>query len=155
MISLAFMTSRNSILRSPIMAASLLVLLALAGTALVRVTGSGMDKMPLAPITASHELRFEDGKDGSILIYEAKHNKLIDSAAPGTSNFLRGTLRGLARERKRIGVDSGPPFRLVAHTDGRLMLEDPSTGRYVDLGSFGNTNRETFVRLLAIANAAG
>ena len=145
----------KSILRSPIAAASLLVVLALVGTTVVRLTGSGMDITPLAAATITHELRFEDGADGSILIYEAKHNKLIDSAAPGTNNFLRGTLRGLARERKRIGVDSGPPFRLVARADGRLMLEDPSTGRYVDLGSFGSTNRETFVRLLAIANAAG
>jgi putative photosynthetic complex assembly protein len=149
------LTSKKSFLRSPIMAASLLVMLAISGTAVVRLTGSGVDKMAVAAATVTHELRFEDGTDGSILIYDAKQNKLIDSAAPGTNNFLRGTLRGLARERKRIGVDNKPAFRLTAHSDGRLMLEDPTTGRYVDLGSFGNTNRETFVRLLAIANAAG
>lgn len=148
------LTRKNSFLRSPIMAASLLVVLAITGTAVVRLTGSGVDKTPVATAAVTHELRFEDGADGSILIYDAKHNKLIDSAAPGTNNFLRGTLRGLARERKRVGVDNRPPFRLIARADGRLMLEDPSTGRYVDLGSFGNTNRETFVRLLAIATAA-
>lgn len=145
--------SKSSFFRSPLAGASLLVMLAIAGTAVVRLTGS-TDKAPVAAIAVMHELRFEDGADGSILIYEAKHNKLIDRAAPGENNFLRGTLRGLARERKRIGVDSKPPFKLISRADGRLMLEDPSTGRYVDLGSFGNTNRETFVRLLAIANAA-
>jgi putative photosynthetic complex assembly protein len=146
--------SKSSFFRSPIAGASLLVVLAIAGTAVVRLTGSGIEKAPITAAAVMHELRFEDGADGSILIYEAKHNKLIDRAAPGQNNFLRGTLRGLARERKRIGVDSKPPFRLVSRADGRLMLEDPSTGRYVDLGSFGNTNRETFVRLLAIADAA-
>lgn len=145
--------SKSSFFRSPIAGASLLVMLAIAGTAVVRLTDS-VDKAPVAAIAVMHELRFEDGADGSILIYEAKHNKLIDRAAPGENNFLRGTLRGLARERKRIGIDSKPPFKLISRADGRLMLEDPSTGRYVDLGSFGNTNRETFVRLLAIANAA-
>jgi putative photosynthetic complex assembly protein len=145
--------SKSSFFRSPIAGASLLVMLAITGTAVVRLTGS-VDKAPVAAVAVMHELRFEDGADGSILIYDAKHNKLIDRAAPGENNFLRGTLRGLARERKRIGVDSKPPFRLISRADGRLMLEDPSTGRYVDLGSFGNTNRETFVRLLAIADAA-
>ena len=148
------LTGKNSFLRSPIVAAFLLVMLAITGTAVVRLTGSGVDKTPVAMAAVTHELRFEDGPDGSILIYDARQNKLIDSAAPGTNNFLRGTLRGLARERKRVGVDNRPPFRLIARADGRLMLEDPSTGRYVDLGSFGNTNRETFVRLLAIADAA-
>ncbi len=145
--------SKSSFFRSPLAGASLLVMLAIAGTAVVRLTGS-VDKAPIAAVAVMHELRFEDGADGSILIYEAKLNKLIDRAAPGENNFLRGTLRGLARERKRIGVDSKPPFKLISRADGRLMLEDPSTGRYVDLGSFGNTNRETFVRLLAIADAA-
>lgn len=145
---------KSSFFRSPIAGASLLVILAIAGTTMVRLTSSGIDKAPVAAVAVMHELRFEDGADGSILIYEAKLNKLIDRAEPGENNFLRGTLRGLARERKRIGVDSKPPFKLIARADGRLMLEDPSTGRYVDLGSFGNTNRETFVRLLAIADAA-
>jgi putative photosynthetic complex assembly protein len=146
--------SKSSFFRSPIAGASLLVMLAVAGTAVVRLTGSGIEKTPVAAVAVMHELRFEDGADGSILIYDAQHNKLIDRAAPGENNFLRGTLRGLARERKRIGVDSKPPFKLISRADGRLMLEDPSTGRYVDLGSFGTTNRETFVRLLAIADAA-
>jgi putative photosynthetic complex assembly protein len=119
--------SKSSFFRSPIAGASLLVMLAIAGTTVVRLTGS-VDKAPVAAVAVMHELRFEDGADGSILIYEAKHNKLIDRAAPGENNFLRGTLRGLARERKRIGVDSKPPFRLVSRADGRLMLEDPSTG---------------------------
>lgn len=145
---------KNSFFRSPVAGASLLVILAITGTAVVRLTGAGVEKAPISAAAVMHELRFEDGADGSILIYEAKHNKLIDRAAPGENNFLRGTLRGLARERKRIGVDSKPPFRLISRADGRLMLEDPSTGRYVDLGSFGNTNRETFVRLLAIADSA-
>ncbi len=43
------------------------------------------------------------------------------------------------------------PFRLSAWSDGRLTLEDPATGRAVDLEAFGPTNEATFVRLLPIS----
>jgi hypothetical protein len=32
----------------------------------------------------------------------------------GEQGFLRGTLRGLARERLRRGIGSGPVFQLMA-----------------------------------------
>jgi putative photosynthetic complex assembly protein len=68
--------------------------------------------------------------------------------APGTNGFLRGTLRGLARERKREGLDGTVPFRLSQTRAGHLLLTDPATGRFVDLGSFGPTNAAVFARLL-------
>jgi hypothetical protein len=33
--------------------------------------------------------------------------------------------------------------------DGALTLKDPSTGRILELGSFGHTNRAAFAQLLA------
>ena len=69
---------------------------------------------------------------------------------PGSNGFLRATLRGLARERKRH--EGGPeiPFRLTAWSNGRLTLADPATGRTVDLAAFGPTNAEVFGRLLTL-----
>ena len=66
----------------------------------------------------------------------------------GANGFLRGTLRGLARERKRQGVGAEQPFRLIGRADGRLTLEDPATGRRVDLESFGPTNAAVFAQML-------
>ena len=61
--------------------------------------------------------------------------------APGTNGFLRGVLRGLARERKLERSAIEPPFRLTRWADGRLSLEDPATGRRIDdLEAFGPTN---------------
>ena len=47
----------------------------------------------------------------------------------GQSGFVRGTLRGLARERKRMGLGAEQPFVLMGRADGRLTLKDPATGR--------------------------
>jgi hypothetical protein len=37
---------------------------------------------------------------------------------------------------------------LIAREDGRLTLADPSTGRMIDLESFGLVNAQHFARLL-------
>ena len=97
------------------------------------------------------QLRFEDRPDGSIAVIDYKTGKQID-AVQGEAGFVRGTLRGLAQERKRRGLDSGPPFELIYRADGRLTLSDTATGRLVDLESFGPTNACTFFKLLNESN---
>jgi putative photosynthetic complex assembly protein len=97
------------------------------------------------------QLRFEDRPDGSIAIIDYKTGKQIDTVQ-GEAGFVRGTLRGLAQERKRRGLDSGPPFELIYRADGRLTLSDTATGRLVDLESFGPTNASTFFKLFNASN---
>jgi hypothetical protein len=97
------------------------------------------------------QLRFEDRPDGSIAVIDYKTGKQID-AVQGEAGFVRGTLRGLAQERRRRGLDSGPPFELIYRADGRLTLSDTATGRLVDLESFGPTNAGTFFRLFNASN---
>jgi putative photosynthetic complex assembly protein len=97
------------------------------------------------------QLRFEDRPDGSIAIIDYKTGKQID-AVQGEAGFVRGTLRGPAQERKRRGLDSGPPFELIYRADGRLTLSDTATGRLVDLESFGPTNASTFFKLFNASN---
>ena len=97
------------------------------------------------------QLRFEDRPDGSIAVIDYKTGKQIQ-AVQGEAGFVRGTLRGLAQERKRRGLDSGPPFELIYRADGRLTLADTATGRMVDLESFGPTNAGTFFRLFNASN---
>ncbi|MEI6182433.1 MAG: photosynthetic complex assembly protein PuhC [Polynucleobacter sp.] len=93
------------------------------------------------------QLSFEDRPDGSIAVIDYKTGKQIDTVQ-GEAGFVRGTLRGLAQERKRRGLDGGPPFELIYRADGRLTLSDTATGRLVDLESFGPTNAGTFFKLL-------
>lgn len=132
----------------PLYAAVGLVIATLLLVLLVRLTGVGEVKTPITAVTAERMLRFADDADGGISVRDGHDNALIGRVDPGTNGFLRGTLRGLARERKRSGFGPAAAYRLTSRLDGRLLLEDPSTGRLVDLGAFGATNALVFTRLL-------
>jgi len=134
--------------RGPLVGLAVLALLALAGASAVRLSGVDIHA-PDAPALMTRELRFEDRPDGSIAVIDAKQQQVI-STITGQSGFVRGTLRGLARERKRSGLGAEQAFELIGRADGRLTLHDPATGRIVDLESFGPTNASEFVRLLDV-----
>ena len=138
--------------RVPLMAAGALALMTLLAVSLVQLTGVGAVRVPDAAEASVREFRFEDRANGSIVILDARNNHLVETVAPESNGFLRGTMRGLARERKRQGVGPEVPFRLVGRADGRLTLQDPGTGRRVDLESFGPTNAAAFAKLMASPN---
>ena len=133
-------------LRLPLFAIGALVVVSLVGTAAVRWSGMNISE-PDAPVLVTRSLQFEDRADGGIDVIDAQSRQRVQTVV-GEAGFVRGTLRGLARERRRAGVGPTEPFELIAHTDGRLTLVDPSTTRRVDLESFGPTNMSEFVRLL-------
>jgi putative photosynthetic complex assembly protein len=133
--------------RGPLIGLASLALLALVGASAMRLSGVDIHA-PDAAAVMTRELRFEDRPDGSIAVIDPKEKQVI-STITGQSGFVRGTLRGLARERKRSGLGPEQPFELIGRADGRLTLHDPATGRIVDLESFGPTNASEFARLLA------
>lgn len=135
--------------RLPLAALGTLVLVTLMGVAAVRLTGVGGSAEAPAPALQARSLQFTDLPDGGIAVSDADTGQVIDTVAPGTNGFLRSAVRGLVRDRKRQQIGPQPPFRLVARSDGRLTLEDPSTGRRIDLEAFGPSNAGVFARLLA------
>jgi putative photosynthetic complex assembly protein len=140
---------------APLVGAAALVVIALAGVAAFRASGLETTRVAESPVVSQGEFRFEDQDDGSILVLAGGDGTVVDTVAPGTNGFLRGTLRGLARERRRQGIGPEQPFQLVGHADGRLTLVDPATGRHVDLEAFGPTNAGVFVRLLNLQRRNG
>ena len=72
---------------------------------------------------------------------------------PRSNGFVRGVLRGLFRNRKQEALGRDGLFRLSRQADGRLSIEDPQTGRRVDLDAFGATNSAAFAELLAAGRA--
>jgi putative photosynthetic complex assembly protein len=108
----------------------------------------GTPEAPSATV-AARELRFADGADGSVIVTDARSGSTIDVIQPGSGGFLRGLVRGFARERRRSDIGSEPPFVLSRHVDGRILLTDPQTRRVVDIGVFGPDNAAAFVRLMA------
>jgi putative photosynthetic complex assembly protein len=137
--------------------ATALVLLTVGGTAALRLAGAppaGSQPQTATRGGVSRELRFADLPDGGVAVLDASSNARVATLAPGSNGFLRGALRGLARERRRRGAAVDGPLRLVAWDDGDLTLQDPSIGITLDIGSFGSDNDRAFRRFLSNANAA-
>jgi putative photosynthetic complex assembly protein len=144
-------TFENTPLPRPILiGAAVMIACVIAGAALTRTTGIGATRVEDSPAVSVIELRFIDMANGGLIVEEAKAGRILAAVAPGQDNFLRGTLRGLARERRRSGIGIEPPFVLTGRADGRLTLEDPTTRRHVDLEAFGPTNAAVFARFLTV-----
>jgi putative photosynthetic complex assembly protein len=94
------------------------------------------------------ELRFEDEANGAIAVYAEPEGVRVETVEPGTNGFLRGTLRALARERRLNGIRDARPFRVARRADGSLTLDDPATGRSINLDAFGPVNSGVFASLL-------
>jgi putative photosynthetic complex assembly protein len=147
-------TEDKTLPRGALIGAGTLVIASLLLVGLARITGYGPAKPPLSAVVERYDLRFEDRADGAVLIYSDATNDLVDTLQPGTNGFVRGVLRGLVRERRADHIGPLPPFRLTRWADGRLSLDDPSTGRHVDLEVFGPTNAGAFADILIASGHA-
>jgi putative photosynthetic complex assembly protein len=124
------------------------VALSITAAAVGRLTGAA-DSTPTSTVVVSRQLLFRDMPNGGVAVFDATDtNAPIDILAPETNGFLRATMRGLARQRIRQDADKEVPFRLTEWADGRLTLEDPTTGRRVEMEAFGITNEQAFADLL-------
>ena len=137
-------------------AAAAIVGLTIAGVGSVRIgLVPGPETAPQArvrqhvAVVASRQFTFADRADGALIATDVKTGETALTVAPGApSGFIRGVLRGLARERKLHEIGRGPPFTVTQWADGALTLTDPADGRIIELGSFGPTNRAVWARLL-------
>lgn len=101
-----------------------------------------------APLSA-RELTFFDMANGSVEVRDGAGKAVVFVAEPGTNGFIRGVMRGMARDRQSRGIGQAPGFRLAEWADGRLSLQDMATGKTIELGAFGATNRAAFSQLLS------
>lgn len=127
------------------------------GIAILALVGLTIAPMPAARAPeAAASLRSErsfvaaDRADGAVVLTDAASGREVLVVAPGEDGFLRGTLRGLARDRRMRDLGPAAPFRLALWSDGRLTLDDTATGRRLDLLAFGQTQADAFARLLPI-----
>ena len=144
--------------RGTLILAAGLVFFAFASTAIVRIAGIPPAASPAAlraeagtPVIASRSLRFVDRADGAVVIQDVggKTGGVVSVIAPGEqTGFIRGVMRGLARERRMHGIGDQPPFTLTLWRDGQLSLTDSATGRSIEMTAFGSSNRAAFAALL-------
>ncbi len=137
--------STNGLLR----AALALIIFAVLATALGRWSDVGAVHMPEAYAVETLLLEFEDLQDGGVAIRQSQTHRLLYKVEPGTNGFIRGTIRGLARERLRSGIGPDHPFILTHWNNGSISLLDDTTGRRIDLDAFGVTNAQAFAQLFA------
>jgi putative photosynthetic complex assembly protein len=97
---------------------------------------------------ATRDLHFLDRADGAVVVTDLVGATVATIEPMAEQGFVRGVLRGLARERRLQQVGPGAPFRLEAWSDHGLTLTDLGTGRQIELGAFGPTNRAAFAMLL-------
>lgn len=130
---------------------------ALVGLSVVAAAAGRLSLAPEAPATgtpvAARDLVFEDRDDGAVVARAAGSGRTVE-VFEGENGFLRGTLRGLARTRRAEQASPALPFHLAQWPDGRLTLDDPATGRHIELLAFGADNAAVFARLLALAERA-
>jgi putative photosynthetic complex assembly protein len=143
---------REQFPKGALIAASALIgfsLIATAAARLERLVAPSDASAAAQPAPArSVEVRFADEADGSVSVRDNRNGAVVASLAPGTNGFVRSVMRGLVHERKRRGLGAARPFRISQWANGRLALEDPATGRLIDLDAFGDTNKDAFARML-------
>jgi len=139
----------------PLRAAAGLAVFALLATVGARYFGLGSTLQSDSPVRMERQLRFVEHVAGGngigaggIDVIDARTGVKIDELRPGADGFMRATLRGLARERRRNGLGQEVPFELALHADGSLTLVDPTTSRRIQLQAFGPSNSGAFARLL-------
>jgi putative photosynthetic complex assembly protein len=135
--------------------ASALVFIALAGTVAVRAgylpeIANPQAMRAEANVTrlAQRDLMFADRGDGAVVVTEVSGAPVATIMPNSEQGFVRGLMRGLARERRLKEAPREAPFRLELWSDNGLTLTDLATGRQIELGSFGPTNRAAFAVML-------
>ena len=142
--------------RGTLIIAGALLAFAFTTTAAMRIAGVPAAASPVAlraangmvPV-ASRNLRFVDRGDGAVVIQDTDKGDTASVIEPDQqTGFIRGVMRGLARERRMRGIGDRPPFNLSLWRDGELSLTDSVTGRSIELTAFGLSNRGAFLALL-------
>ena len=141
----------NYISKGSVLGAVALILFALVAVSAARLTGIGTVHSDHATPVESISLRFEDRPDGGIAVINPSSGNVLVVVQPGTDGFIRTVLRSLAYDRQRHRIGSGPAFTLTKWSDHHSTLDDPSTGRSIDLVAFGKTNLQAFSNLMTMA----
>ena len=129
---------------------TMLVVFAVRGGILpARETAPQLRAEEQVKMASTRDFRFADREDGALIATDAKTGEVALILEPGSnSGFIRGVMRSMMRERIMHQVARDGPVTVTQWADGALTLTDPSTGRILELGSFGETNRQSFAQLL-------
>ncbi|NBU59168.1 MAG: photosynthetic complex assembly protein PuhC [Betaproteobacteria bacterium] len=113
------------------------------------MTPSVVQRPSLPRMVSQRHLRFVDAPDKSVRVIDADSGLEVHRVT-GEAGFVRGILRGMARERRRLGKGAEEPFELTLDA-GMLSLRDLATGERIELTAFGHTNANAFAVMLQVS----
>lgn len=131
----------------------IIAMVALAMSALALATYARLTDRPLegvpheAAILDSRAIILDGNRFGEVVVRDAAGAVLLDLDA-SKAGFISVIWRGLDRKRMLTGTDPLAPVELVEYANGRLSLQDATTGWSAELASFGDMNEAAFARLL-------
>ena len=141
-------TKRAEMPLGVIVLAGALLLFTMTVAGMARITNNNHVILPPTQAVASRDLLFKDLKDGGVDVSDAGTSEHVYTVLPTTGGFLRGVLRGLVRDHRKVDRAIGYAFHLTRWADGRLSLEDPTTHESFELEAFGSTNELVFAQFL-------
>lgn len=133
--------------RGALIGAGALIAVTMVAALAGRVGDVGTVRLAPAALVETRDLVFVDRPQGGVAILDAKGGGTITVLEPNKDGFIRGVMRGIARERRSLGLGPEAPVTLAHRDDGRLSLIDTATGRAIELDAFGPTNAMAFYRL--------
>jgi len=145
--------ANQTVPRGAILGAAALIGFSLVAASVGRLTGVGAVRTDYVNTVQTTSFRFEDRTDGGIAVIAPETGATIGVVPAGTDGFVRTVLRSLAFDRHRHGVGAGPAFIIAKWSDGHSTIDDPATGRRVDLAAFGVANMQSFEHLVAMRGA--
>lgn len=132
-----------------------IVALSLAMTAAVRLGLVEREAVPAearaaagVAVAAERPLKFFDEADGTVRVEDGKTAEVLARFGQGEGGFIRATVRNLVHQRRIRGIGPEVPFRLIRWSNDTLTLADPTTGRSIEVGSFGPDNRAVYANML-------
>lgn len=140
---------RSAVPRGVLIGALVMVLTTIGLIVAARTSDRGLVRASVESPAQVVRLRFSDRADGAVEAVNVDTGHVVKVFPPGEKGFVRGVLRGMARQRRLASVGRAPPVTLSRWPDGRVALEDPETGFAVDLRAFGRSNSAEFVALFA------
>jgi putative photosynthetic complex assembly protein len=139
--------------RGALIGAAALISFAIVAAAVGKTTGFGASRTAHSAPLSSLSLRFEDRPDGGISVIAPETGSVVGLIEAGSDGFVRTVLRSMAFDRQRRGIGAEPPFSIVKWPNGQSTLDDPQTGRRIDLAAFGAGNMHSFAKLMAMEGA--
>ena len=103
---------------------------------------------PVAARVESLDFKVRSEAAGVEGVYAASDGRRVAALAARGDDFLPSLVDKLRQERRLRGVGGDAPFRLVRWSDGRVSMQDPTTGRELNLESFGSVNEANAARLI-------